>query len=44
MFTIYDLSFQIHKSEEKQLKPKIGRKKKIITIKAKIKEIENWNS
>lgn len=41
MFTIYDLSFQIHKSEEKQLKPKIGRKKKIITIKAKIKEIEN---
>lgn len=41
MLTIYDLSFYLKKLEEKQMKPKICRKK-IFAIKAKIKEIENW--
>lgn len=40
MFTIYDPSFHLKKLEEKEMKPKIHRKK-IFTIKAKIKEIEN---
>ena len=40
---INDLSLYLKESEKEQTKPKTGRRKKIIKIKAEIKEIEKFS-